>query len=446
MTAVGLSGLSLIKWLFMKVISVFLLLLIPIASTTGQDMKWPEDRAMAEEKVALYSDELEFENYREAADHLYWLLVNAPDLHVSLYQNGSKIYENLAIEESEPELREIYLDSLMLIYDMRMTYYDDRINVMNRKAYKAYKYFIRNKAKYEWLLELFDNTILIAGGETMSNNIPAYMNVIKVNRLTNDNLTLEEVFKRYNQINRILDHKAAKGEDIQRTKDFVDKLLTEAIPEGIDCEFVKQNLGPKFKENPSDIALAKRIFGFMLNGKCTDDPLFLEVAIEIQRDEPTYGIAYKVIAKKCLVAKNLVCAEKYFRESLSLASEDNEKIEVYNDLARLKSNQDKKLEARDFYRQALMIDSGNKDAFEGLGNLYYYSASDCAEMQNLVEDRLPYLAAYQMYEKAGNDKMMQASQEQFPSKEEIFTANLENGQVMTVKCWISETVVLKTRD
>jgi hypothetical protein len=67
-------------------------------------------------------------------------------------------------------------------------------------------------------------------------------------------------------------------------------------------------------------------------------------------------------------------------------------------------------------------------------------------MKKVVEDRLPYIAAYQMFEKAGNKKMMQASKEQFPSKEEIFSANLDAGQVMTAHCWIKESVVLKTRD
>lgn len=430
----------------MKAIKIFLLVLVAANYSLGQDMKWPEDRATAEVKVALYSDEIEFENYRSAANHLHWLLVNAPELHLSLYQNGAKIYENLAIEETDLQQRSIYLDSLMIMFDMRMKYYNDSANVMNRKAYKAYKFYIRDKEKFKWLLDLFDDTIGVAGDETMSNNIPAYMNIIMVNRLTNNNLTLDEVFDRYDKINQILDAKAGKGDDVGKIKDLVDKLLTETIPEGIDCEFVIENLGPKHYENPSDLALSKRIFGFMLSGKCTDEELFLDVAKVIQGQEPSFGIGFKVIGKKCLANKDYKCAEKHFLEALSLTSDKMEKAEVYNDLGRLYANQERKEEARDSYRKAIMVDSGNKDAFNGLGNLYYYSASDCAQKQDVVEDRLPYIAAFQMYEKAGNDKMMQAAKEQFPSKEEIFSLNLETGSVMSVKCWIGESVVLKTRD
>jgi tetratricopeptide (TPR) repeat protein len=409
-------------------------------------MKWPEDRATAEVKVAMYADEIEFSNYRGAADHLYWLLVNAPELHLSIYQNGAKIYENLAIEETDPTQRNVYLDSLMWMYDMRMKYYNDSVTVLNYKAYKAYKYFIRDKSRHEWLLELFDLTFDVAEEETFTSNVPAYMNVIKVNRLVGESLTLEEVFERYDTINRVLESKAAKGEDVQKIKDLVDKLLTETIPEGIDCDFVIDNLGPKFNEDPSDLVLAKRIFSFMLNGKCTDDPLFLEVGKEIQTQEPTYGMGYKVIAKKCMSIKDYSCADKYLMEALDLASNSAEKAEVYVDLGRLYANQDKKIEARNFYRQALTTEPGNKEAYDGIGNLYYYSASDCAEMKDVVEDRLPYIAAFQMYEKAGNEKMMKAAKEQFPSKEQIFQKNYDAGKVMTVKCWINESVVLMTRD
>ena len=333
----------------MKALQIFLLSFFAFSISFGQDMKWPEDRETAELKVALYADEVEFENYRAAADHLYWLLVNAPGLHLSIYQNGVKIYENLAIGETDPAQRMVYIDSIMWMYDARMQYYDDSVNVMNRKAYKAYKYYIREKEKYEWLLGVFDATVRISGSETMINNIPAYMNIIKLNRLTLNNLTLEEVFSRYEIISEILGNKAAKGDDVQKTKDFVDKLLTETIPEGIDCNFVIENLGPKFQENPTDLVLAKRIFSFMLNGKCTDEPLFLEVSKEIQNQEPTYGMAHKVIGKKCLASKQYECAEKYFVEALSLVSDGNDKSEVHNDLAKVYSSQKKKEKAREQY-------------------------------------------------------------------------------------------------
>ena len=71
------------------------------AQDYGAAYSWPEDRATAEEKVALYTDYISISDYRQAADNLHWLLKNAPILNLSIYQNGIKIYENLAIEALE---------------------------------------------------------------------------------------------------------------------------------------------------------------------------------------------------------------------------------------------------------------------------------------------------------------------------------------------------------
>lgn len=428
--------------------NIFFLTILLFASVAAfsQRWKWPEDRAKAEEKLALYTDELKLKQYRKSANNLHWLLVNAPDLNVSLYQNGSKIYESLAENVDNPELKQVYLDSLMWMFDARMKYFNDSVNVMNRKSFKAYKHYLKDKDKYEFLLKLYDETFRISGNNVLDSNLPAYMNVVKINMLIVKNLTFEDVFDRYNRISIVLDYKILNGKHLEKQKDMIDRILTETIPEGIDCNFVIENLGPRFREDPEDLALAKRIFSFMLNGKCMDDPLFMDVAREIQLQEPTYGLAYKVIGKKCLIQKNYSCAETYFNEALSLAPTGAEKADVYIDLGKMKSFQDDKAGAREYYKKALLADPGNKSAFESIGRLYYYSVVDCAEKKDKVQDRLPYIAAYDMYKKAGNSKMMKAAQEQFPSKEEIFKMIYSAGQKMDIGCWININVILQTRD
>jgi hypothetical protein len=57
-----------------------------------------------------------------------------------------------------------------------------------------------------------------------------------------------------------------------------------------------------------------------------------------------------------------------------------------------------------------------------------------------------YLAAYDMYQRAGDAKGMARAKEQFPSKEEIFLINWSVGDTQRVSCWINETVTIRTRD
>jgi len=416
------------------------------AQAEGRAWKWPEDRATAEEKVALYFDYMNIGDYRAAANDLNWLLVNAPELNLSLYQNGSKIYEKLAEETSEAPQKQVYLDSMLLMYDIRMSYFGDSLNVMNRKAYKAYKHFIRDESKYLMLLDLFDETFRISGNEVLNSNLPAYMNVIKLNKLKTENLSMEEVLTRYGQISEIIEHKIGLGMDLTKQKDLIDRMLTEAIPEGIDCEFVIDNLGPKFYADKEDLQQAKKIFNFLLHGGCIKEPLFLESAKVIQSKEPSYGMGYKVIARQCMALKKYDCAEDYLKEAVMLTEQPRQKADVFIDLGKLSSLRKDKIAARDYFRKAILEDQSNKDAFNSIGTLYYYSASECAGYESKVHDRLSYIAAYAMFKKAGNTTMMKASKEQFPSKEEIFNEEIEKGSTMVVKCWINETVILQTRD
>lgn len=74
------------------------------------------------------------------------------------------------------------------------------------------------------------------------------------------------------------------------------------------------------------------------------------------------------------------------------------------------------------------------------------SFDDCKKLDNYADDRLVYLAAYDMYQRAGESSKMGRAKSQFPSKEELFTQGYEAGTTKTVGCWINESVVLRTRD
>ncbi len=415
-----------------------------IAQRNGRAWIWPEDRVKAEEFNALYTDYLSLKDYRQSANHLIWLLTNAPELNLSIYQNGSKIYENLAINETVEVHKQVFVDSMLLMYDLRMHYFGDSVNVMNRKVNKAYKHLRSSNDHLPFLLNQFDITFRISGNDVLNSNLPAYMDVVKQNKLVLNNLTTEEVFERYDKISMIVDYKMNIGQNLKAQKDLIDRLLTEAIPEGIDCNFVRGRMGGEYYANPS-VDQAKKIFGFMWRAGCTDDALFFNVSKMIHENEPTYTIGYKIIGKRCLANEDIDCAIAYFKEAIQLAKTDEEKIDVILDLAKLYARQEDNVSSRGYFLQALEIDTGNKNAWNGIGNLYFYGAKECSKLQSRVYDRLIYIAAYEKYKKAGNTKMMESSLRQFPSRQDIFLDEKLEGEPMRLRCWVNETVYLKAR-
>jgi tetratricopeptide (TPR) repeat protein len=228
-------------------------------------------------------------------------------------------------------------------------------------------------------------------------------------------------------------------------KDAVDGILIGMVK--VDCDFVKKNLAPKFKAHPDDLALAKKIFNFMLQGKCTDDPLWLESleAIDKHNPEKDYGLK-KTLAGRYLAAGDFAKAEPKYKEALEIATSPADKSETTVYLGMIESKKGNYSGARELYRQAASLDASNKEAFEKIGDLYYNSFDNCAKKQSQAEDRLIYLAAYEMYQRAGNSALMSRAKAQFPSKEDIFLLNWVAGSSQKVGCWIGETVTLKTRD
>jgi tetratricopeptide (TPR) repeat protein len=414
---------------------------LSIANAQCEDWKWPENRSLAEEKNVLYTDALRNNNFEAAKKPHQWLLTNAPDLNTSIYIHGEKIYKGLIDSTNDETKQAVYFDSLMLMYDMRVKYCGEESSVIVRKAYESYKQNIRKKDELKNILDLFDKAYELNGNDLDYYVILPYMSVVVYNAQYLKNLSEEEILDRYDKIMGVIDYQISKGLNEEKLRDYkgkVDGLLVKVVT--VDCEFVRKNLGPKFKQNPSDLKLAKKVFGFMLNGKCTDDPMWLEAGKRIQEKEPEYGLAKNIALK--LKGVDNVQAEKFFNQAINLTEDPGNKADMYIQIGTMKSGS----AARDYYRKALAADPTKKEAYTAIGYLYYQSAASCAGKQNIVDDRAYYLAAYDMFERAGNSKMMESAKEQFPSKTEIFENNLEAGSTLSVGCWVGESTILRTRD
>lgn len=435
-----------------SLLGITLILLTVITSFSQcKEVVWPEDRAKAEESNALYTDALKQKNYRGAVKGFQWLLTNAPKFGTALYINGTDIYNNLAAAEKDPVKKQVLIDSLMMIYDMRITNCGDEVNVLNRKAIYAATYNAQNKAKTAEVLALYDKVYEISGNNVLDNNLMTYMQVIQLNDALLKNLTDDQVLQRYDKLIEVIDAKIKKAQaenkqaDVDRlkkTKSDIDNILIKIVK--VDCEFVKTNLEPKYQKNPTDMALTRRIFQFMTTGGCIDDPLWLQTAEAIHKESPDYGLAINM-AKIYAKNGNLDKAEALANEAATLAPTAANKATANLFVGDLLAQKGSKSAAREAYRKALAADASSKEGYEKIGDLYLGSFKDCAKGSSLAEDRLVYLAAYDMYAKAGDQAKMNQARAQFPSVTELFELNWKEGETKSISCWVGETVVLRTR-
>lgn len=436
---------------------LFSLLLFLSVATLGwsqcKQFTWPADKAKAEEQAAIYGDALRQQNYRGAVPGIQWFLKNAPNWNTKLYVDAAEVYNKLAAAEKDPAKKQVLVDSLMWIYDERVKTCGDEVNVLNRKATYAAVYNGQNKDKTAEVLALFDKVLQISGTNVSDNVLDSYLKIVFANFALLKNMSDDEIIERYDKIQNAIDAKISKylsenkkseADKLKATKAANDDLLPKMVT--VDCEFVKKNMEPKFKANPNDLTLAKKIFGFMIVGKCTDDPLWVEAGEVVHKLNPEkdYGIA-KNLAVKHLSNGNAKRAEELAKEAVDLAKSPADKAEALIVVGSIQAKNNANSAARDTFKQAAAADPSNKEAWEKIGDLYA-SSNECKKLESQAQDRLMYIAAYDMYAKAGNNQKMASMKALFPSKEEIFLLNWKAGESKPTGCWIGETVVLKTRD
>ncbi len=425
---------------------VFMLLVNMTQAQNGSKWNWPEDKQTAERKNALYGDYLKSENYKAAAKELQWLLKNAPDLNPSIYINGAKIYENLAETEKDPKRQIVLEDSALLMYDKRMEFFNNEDYVRDRKAYLAYKYKNDNPESYENLLVLYKKVMEQPVNTITDNNELFYIDVARRIKAGGGAMTDDQILDIYEKVSSVLDAKIEAGkpaDKINSLREKVDGVLTGSVD--INCDFIDKNLAPKLRANPTDVKTANKIVTFSIAGKCTGEPIFLEAAEVVHRDKPNAGIAI-VIAKKSMADGDFDRAIEFFKEASSLSDDNAKKGEIAMSLAEIASRRGQKSAARDYARQAMAADNSmTSQGYTFIGNLYFTSFDQCKGGQSMVQDRAVFIAAHEMYQKAGNSSSMAKAKEQFPSAEDIFNETKQVGDAITVSCWIGETVTVQKR-
>jgi tetratricopeptide (TPR) repeat protein len=418
-----------------------------IFSHAQNDWKWPVEEAMfkmAQEKQAYYKVLMGQDKYQEALSVLKWLYVNNAELNPSIYIDGTKCAEEAMKGTTNAARVDQLQDTALWMYDMRIKYWGNEASVLDRKAYTAFKYFYKTPKKYPELIVMFDKTFSANGSGISTFNILPYMTTAKYGyEWTLKEMPGDKVLEIHSMLSNILDDKEKMGEEMTDIRNKVDALLS-SIDGLLSCDYIEQNLVPRLKANPSDIGTAKKIFAYSLQAKCSDKDYFLQAAEIIVMENPDFKLL-KILGDKWLSSGDLSKASEFYGKALPLAQTNQDKYELNISLAKVASKQGQLSKARGFANEALSVNPGEKEPYNLIGNLYFNSFNECAGKEDIVKDRAVYIAAYNMYQKAGNSSLMKAAEAQFPSSEEIFTKNYNEGDQITVGCWINEKVIIKKR-
>ena len=195
------------KIFFYNLIMVAFILASVNAFAQCKEIVWPENKAKAEECLAIYGDAVKEGKYDVAKSPLLWLLKNAPQVNTKVYIDAVDMYDKAATVEKDPGKKQMLVDSMLLMFDLRIKSCGEEASVLNRKANASFKFNYKDKNKLPELLTLYDKVFEMNGNNVTDPTLNSYMNVVDLNAKYVKNLNCEQVLQRYDKIVSVIDAK-----------------------------------------------------------------------------------------------------------------------------------------------------------------------------------------------------------------------------------------------
>ena len=382
---------------------------------------------------------------------------NCPDLRQNTYLDGVTIMTYAFIRpEKNAEMKDKYVDTLIMIYDKRAEYFPNGKNgsqignIMGRKGIDIYTWAPH---RYEEAYNALKQAIDLDGNNSNYAFIDTYFPLV-ITMVKNGKLEESTILEEYGRLMEIADYNIQVNTEMANEKllnnfNATKANLDIAVQPYANCEDLVRIYQPKFDADPENVELLTKIAKTLEKRKCDDSQLYLSVAVNLHKVNPSPESAY-LIGKKYLSEKDYGQATKYLLESTK-SSNKEWAYQSYIYLAQIMNMNKNYEQGREYAKKAYALDKSNGEPFIIIGQLYAASAKDCGT--GSFYSKTAYWAAVDQFEKAKSVDASQASKANelinayshyFPTVEDIFFNGYEEGQEFILEnCWIKETTKVR---
>jgi len=417
------------------------------ATTTQTESKYGKDSVQCLMNLSLYREYVKQKNYIEALPGWRKVFTNCPLATKNIYIDGSKIYRYLIEAEKNDEVKKKLVDTLMMIYDQRIKYFAQEGENLARKAVDLFQY---DNSRYNEVYDLATKSYEILKDKTpdaamlvlfQASLIKFQKNEIDKVQLINDFSTASDVLdKQYNT-----QQNQEKKDMIKKYQEKNENLFAKSG--AADCTTLVSIYSPKFEANKENVDFLKQVLKILEKIGCTNDDLYAQSAEALYKQEPSAEAAYG-LAKVFLKKQQYNKAVEYYKEAINnIDSTTEAKADYYFELATIVGGKlDQNEAARNYAYKALAIRPNWGEPYLLIGSLYAASSKSCGEDE--FHQRAVYWVAVDKFLKAkavdpscaekANQYISKYS-DYFPSKENAFFNNINDGDSYTVGCWINET-------
>ncbi|MBL4592260.1 MAG: hypothetical protein JKX68_00420 [Flavobacteriales bacterium] len=372
-----------------------------------------------------------------------------PQSQKTLYINGVKMYKKLAKKEKDAEQKQVYLDTVFSIFDQRIEMFGQKGMVLGLKG----QTMLSTKQDKEETYNILSQAIELTGDKTQSGTLVAMM-FATINMEKLDKKSKEDVVAMFEKTTAICAVNKDNPKTGARYVKANEKIQNVTSPY-LDCAVLVPLASKNFEANQENLNWLRTTMRLLKKNKCyqTDDgaAIFGKVAEAYFAKEPSAAGA-SGIATIYLSKKNYSKAIEFFKKAVDMAETDDEKAEYALSIGKAYSYSRSFSQARTYALKAAGLKKGWGAPYMLIGSCYAQSAKTCDDGE--LGRFAAYWAAVDKYKKAkavdasvakAANKQIASISSRFPATKDVFFYSKKTGDSYTVKCWINETTIIRTR-
>lgn len=407
-----------------------------------------EDREECLKNTSYYQEYYKQNNYKDAVHGWSIVYTICPRSSENVYIRGLRMIKMSIDQTQDPSERKVLIDSMLRIYDKRITYFKKEGYNLTQKGIDL---FTLSPERAPEVLDILRRAFALEGKKFDAQAMLVYMQATK-DLYVDKRLSADSVISAYSQLSEVFAYQVEKNPSDDKVKSMSEQLDALFTSTGVaSCDNLIAIYSPKLESNPTDVSLARSVYTQLTALRCTDAPIFLTAAETLFNSEPTASLGNE-IARLYVARRTYAKADEYFKRAVSFETDSVRRAAMLVEYASFVGNNLGEVgRARTLAYEAL---SYNKN----LGLAYFLIASLYANTKNCgstkIDNASVYWAAVDKYQMAKSvDPSLEAECNKqigylvqfFPSSEDVFFQDLEPGKTFTVPCWINEKTTVRVR-
>lgn len=414
----------------------------------------PEDSVECIKYLSFYKEYYKNGNIREAIPSWRGAINGCPKgVTQALYQDGQSIIKFMINQTTDANTRKALVDSLIMMYDIRIEKFPTSKAVSSAYTYKAYDVASFCKDDQQRVYTAVKDAINFNGNQVDHGLLVLAMQYATA-MFKDGKINAQAVIEDYESLVAIFDAKAqVKNDDaLQEARSNFETIF--AISGVADCDNLLALFGPQFDANATNVTYVKRVVQLLSNAGCETSELFLKAVEALYSLEPSANSAYylyRLYSSKEDNENALLYLQKAANDE---AAEATARADYYMQMGTfyfkmMKNNS----AASESARKAMELNEQLKGkAYLLLGHIWANSKSTG---DTDIDARANFWVAVDYFSRAKSadddlaeecDQLIATYRQYFPTVEEAFMYDLSDGNSYTVSCpGLSATTTVRTR-